>query len=1185
MYLASAVARGLALFLTVAMLVGGGLWVAPGGSFVTPHHALAATSTVAPSVSRTFPLSGSSHVPSFSSSFRFANPLASLPSWNTLPGLGGHPGLPLSSTPTSVNATIIPHNNTVLPGNVLPLDGNLPLGAAVNTSDEYLYTANMVTNTVSVLNATSGKLLAFIPVGSEPISVVYDPADGLVYVSSLNGSSLSIIRGLSVIATLTGIGYPFAAAYDSVNSDVYVGTLFPAGLTLVQGTSVVGSVSLTAGYPNDLAVDSLTGDVFVSLTPTLFSPAAQAIVEVVSGTTELGTVPVGRGSSGMAYDSANHEMYVANPGSNNITVLSTLTKVGTIATPGFNSSGLSFDTASATMYVAGVGQFHLLMVNGMSISGSVLLPYIISFSAGFGSPLLYDGASGMTYAIDPMVDQIFVINGSVWDRAMSVGYEIIGVGYENTTGYLYIIDLASNKLYIVNGTTDLVAAAIPTGELPLGGAVDTANGDLYLSNYGSNNVSLIHGLSVVGSVSVGSGPSVAVYDSTDKDVYVANTQSSTVSVLQGTSVVATISLPGNVSSFLFDPATGYVYASITNRSYVDVIQGTASLGRIATGNLPGPMALNTSSDRVYVANTGSKNVSVISGLLDVGTVGLPQNGTAILYDRLNGYVDVTSSDNVTEISGTSVVANVPTGKTPSSIALDTGTGALYVGNSGSNTVSVIQGISDIAYVTVGVSPDGVGYNPVNGNIAVANEFSGTISVIGNVSTPVVSLVSVAASPPGANLTAGQKATFTAVPTCSGGGCPTGVTYVWTLTNGALGNLSATTGTSVTFTAGGAKGNLSLFINGTLGTTTRMSPPVPISISVPASSVLTGVTVSPSGKSLSGGASQLFTATPVCSSVCPSGTTYVWALTQPSLGQLNSLTGSSTTFTANNTAGSLNLGVTATLGAVSKTTSVPITITSSTVPSLVSVSVNPTSSSVHPKGSAPFTATPSCGSFACPSGTTYSWTLTDPSLGALNQSTGSVVDFTAGSSMGSLALFVNATLNGVTRQSVAVPVQIANSANATLTAVAVSPSAPSVATGGSVTFSATPSCTGGSCPAGSSFVWSLTRGTMGHLSSTTGASVTFTAAQTTGTVTLFVNATLNGVTVQSTPVTITVTSGSSSPLGFVTSNWLWLVIALVVVAIIVAVVLARRRKPQVQPPAPGAPSGTAASPPPPEWKET
>lgn len=195
--------------------------------------------------------------------------------------------------------------------------------------------------------------------------------------------------------------------------------------------------------------------------------------------------------------------------------------------------------------------------------------------------------------------------------------------------------------------------------------------------------------------------------------------------------------------------------------------------------------------------------------------------------------------------------------------------------------------------------------------------------------------------------------------------------------------------------------------------------------------------------------------------------------------------------------------------------------------LLSVSISPTSGAVLVGGSQTFSAVPSCAGGVCPAGTTYSWTLTN-TLGTLSSATAASPTFTAGALTGTDTLFVNATLDLATFQSAGASITISPGALPTLSSVSVTPASYTLAFGASAAFAATPSCTGGVCPSGTIYRWSLTNG-LGSLSVNTADPVTFTAGGIAGQDTLFVNATLNGVTVEGNPVTITMQSTVTSPL--------------------------------------------------------
>ncbi|MCI4323301.1 MAG: YncE family protein, partial [Thermoplasmata archaeon] len=199
--------------------------------------------------------------------------------------------------------------------------------------------------------------------------------------------------------------------------------------------------------------------------------------------------------------------------------------------------------------------------------------------------------------------------------------------------------------------------------------------------------------------------------------------------------------------------------------------------------------------------------------------------------------------------------------------------------------------------------------------------------------------------------------------------------------------------------------------------------------------------------------------------------------------------------------------------------------------LTGVTVSPPSATVLPSGSSSFTADPSCTN-SC-SGTTFAWSVTDSALGSLNVATGSSVTFTAKGTTGQDTLFVNATLDSVTKMSAPVTVTISSTAPPPLVSVGVSPSPATVGMNGTISFATTLSCSGGSCPAGASYLWSLTDRALGSLNSTTGPTVTFTAGPNVGDLAIFINASLHGVTKES-QFAITITpqsSGGGTAAGF------------------------------------------------------
>lgn len=105
----------------------------------------------------------------------------------------------------------------------------------------------------------------------------------------------------------------------------------------------------------------------------------------------------------------------------------------------------------------------------------------------------------------------------------------------------------------------------------------------------------------------------------------------------------------------------------------------------------------------------------------------------------------------------------------------------------------------------------------------------------------------------------------------------------------------------------------------------------------------------------------------------------------------------------------------------------LTVTSSG-PALSTVTISPSPDTLPAGTFADFTATVVCNGATCPSGTAFYWSLTN-NLVTLNSSTGDVVEVRAGNALGTVALYVNATLNHVTVEATAVITISASSSTA------------------------------------------------------------------------------------------------------------------------------------------------------------
>jgi YVTN family beta-propeller protein len=744
----------------------------------------------------------------------------------------------------------------------------------------------------------------------------------------------------------------------------------------------------------------------------------------------------------------------------------------------------------------------------------------------------YDSAKGEIFVANNGNSNVSVIDCATWTvvATINVGYSPDGVAYDNDLGEIAVENWGSDNVTVLSDATNTAVANVSFGVAPDFAAYDSAKGEIFSANEDNSNVSIISDLTnkVVASVNVGGYPDAVAYDSGMGEVFVGNWYSDNVSVINDTTdtVVATISGLPYVYALCYDNAKGEIFAANSYTNYLSIISDATNTvaGTVAVGNYPDGLAFDGALGEVFVANSGDGTVSVVadSTNMAVDVIGVGNYPDALTYDSGLGEVFVANaaSDNVSVIDAATnkVVSNIGVGSYPNTITYDDAMGEVYTANWYSNNVTVISDATNsvVANIAAGNISAAAVYDPSNGYVYDGNYGQGTFSIIPTWPT----LTGVTVTPPSPKVAPLGSIVLTATPACSGGNCPPGANYTWSLTNGALGSLNATTGSVVKFTAGSTLGLLNLFVNATLHGVNVKSSAIPLTIA----QTITGVTVSPTSATVYNRDTVWFNATVTCTGgPCPAQTTYSWTISSAHLGTLKTpTTNAMEGFTAGfHNTGTVGLFVNATLSGTTVTFT-PVIITVSAAPT--AVTVTPAGPDVAINAGQAFTAVPTCTGGPCPLGTTYSWSLTN-GLGSLNASTSSVVGFTAGSTTGVVVLFANATLNGVTVRSSPDTITITLGPPPALGTVTVSPSSALLVTRATQVFTAIPSCAGGAQCSGVSYTWALSGAAApGHLNVTTGSVVLFTASGgRTGQTLLYCNATQGANVAQATPVPITVVS--------------------------------------------------------------
>ncbi len=306
--------------------------------------------------------------------------------------------------------------------------------------------------------------------------------------------------------------------------------------------------------------------------------------------------------------------------------------------------------------------------------------------------------------------------------------------------------------------TESVGVAIPGGSGPSGVTFDPINGNLYVTDFGSNDVSVINTTTngIIAQVPLTYGIVTVVADTITGFVYTANTYSTVYAISPITNKVAwTVSVAsagcaGGCAPAVeaYDRANGDVYVA-DGTDNVSVIHGATVVATVPTGNGPNGAAYDSKNGEVYVVNEGSLDVTVINGTTNsaAGRIAPVEPGPGVTFDSANGMIYVCSnvaqasqSNFVTAVNGTTnlVVASTRVVDECHGAVYDPEDGYVYMTNPfapGSETplsnVSLFDPSTNQVVLTLPVqlAPYGLAYDSANHKVYVANLYSNSISIL------------------------------------------------------------------------------------------------------------------------------------------------------------------------------------------------------------------------------------------------------------------------------------------------------------------------------------------------------------------------------------------------------------------------------------------------------------------------
>ena len=181
---------------------------------------------------------------------------------------------------------------------------------------------------VTILNATTGRVVANVAVGSIPYALAYDRAKGEVFVANYFSSNISAIsdttnRVVRTITTEGGYGAPDGIVYDPVKGELFVADGSTDNLSIINDTT------------DHVAKKIDTGSTGLYLA---YDPADRTVVEVQPLENEVAfisdrsnrvvdEVPVGAGPTDAAFDSLSGAVFTSNQEQGTVSILTPINVV------------------------------------------------------------------------------------------------------------------------------------------------------------------------------------------------------------------------------------------------------------------------------------------------------------------------------------------------------------------------------------------------------------------------------------------------------------------------------------------------------------------------------------------------------------------------------------------------------------------------------------------------------------------------------------------------------------------------------------------------------------------------------------------------------------------------------------------------------------------------------------------
>jgi YVTN family beta-propeller protein len=320
-----------------------------------------------------------------------------------------------------------------------------PYYVSMNPITNRLYVANYRSNTVSVIDGLTDKLITNIAVGNLPTSIDFNPFTNIIYVTNSASNTVSVIDGPSnkVVATIKVGENPSEVIVDAIegklNSLIFVANDGSNNVSVINGLTNKLMYNITVGDgPASLAIDSVVDRLYVANSDSNTVNVIDYFTAKVGGFRDkmISNITVGTFPSSLGLNPNTNRLYVANKLSNTVSVIDVISnRLITNVEVGKLPSSIGINTETNTTYVANYGSNTISIIKGKNNTASTTvydipsgrLPFDIevvpenniAYVTNLGSATISEIdltsnklLAGVTFAINPSDAGYIQCNGS-----------------------------------------------------------------------------------------------------------------------------------------------------------------------------------------------------------------------------------------------------------------------------------------------------------------------------------------------------------------------------------------------------------------------------------------------------------------------------------------------------------------------------------------------------------------------------------------------------------------------------------------------------------------------------------------------------------------------------------------------------------------------------------------------------